>query len=56
MTEERIDKPTKEEKLAILRETIKNVQEMPQNALLSPLNHYDLLSILILVQSLFEDV
>lgn len=47
-------KPTKKELLDILDCMVKNMEELPQNALVSSINHYDLLSVLILLSSIFR--
>jgi len=45
----------KDEKRQILKETIKNLENLPQEAMISYLTHYDLLSILMLVDSLIGE-
>ena len=47
-------KPTKDELLGMLDEMIKSFERLPQNAMSSHTTHYDLLSVLLLVSSLFK--
>lgn len=47
-------KPTKEELLSYLDEMIKNIENLPPHGLASPVNHYDLLSSLLLVSSILR--
>lgn len=46
--------PTKSELLDILSEMIKTYEALPQVAMTQPITHYDLLSILMLVSSIFR--
>ncbi len=48
------DKLTKKELLQMLEEMIKNIENLPPNAMLTPVNHYDLFSSLLLVLSIFR--
>lgn len=48
------DKPTKKELLQMLEEMIKNIENLPPHAMLTPVNHYDLFSSLLLVLSIFR--
>ena len=54
MTEKILPKLSKEDKLSTLGDMIKNIEDLPQDAMLTYLNHYDLLSVLLLVKSLCE--
>jgi HKD family nuclease len=47
------ERPTKKQLLDILHDMITNMENLPQNALTGYINHYDLLSVLLLVESLF---
>lgn len=47
--------PTKQEKLAMLDNMIKSYENLPQQAMHLPVNHYDFVSFMILVQSLFRE-
>ncbi len=49
-----LPKPTKRELLNMLEEMAKNIENLPQAAMLSPVNHYDLYSALILISSIFN--
>lgn len=48
-------KPSKADKIAALKEMIKTYESMPQNAMISPCTHYDVLSVLLLLQSFFDE-
>lgn len=51
------DKPktvTRKELLDMLDDLIKRIEDMPQNALIVAINHYDYLSLLILLSSIFR--
>jgi len=47
-------KPTKKELLDMLEEMIKNIERLPSNAMAQPVNHYDLVSALLLLSSIFK--
>lgn len=47
-------KPSKEELLEILDEMIKSYENLPDHAMNSPINHYDMLSVLLLVSSILR--
>lgn len=49
-----VHKPTKKEMIEMLKEMIKRIEELPQMAMLTPINHYDYVSLLILLSGLFE--
>ncbi len=49
------NKLSKEEKLKVIEEMIKNYEGLPPHAMVLPINHYDFCSLLILVHSLFKD-
>ncbi len=46
---------TKQELLNMLSEMIKNIENLPQHAMISPINHYDFSSLLILLLALFKE-
>jgi hypothetical protein len=46
--------PSKEELLYMLDEMIKSFQSLPQHAMLTPINHYDFSSLMLLVSALFK--
>ena len=46
--------PSKEELLRLLDEMIVRMEELPTNAMLQPITHYDLASALILIQSILK--
>jgi len=46
--------PTKEEFLQALDEMIKRIEDMPQQAMVVAINHYDFVSLLILLSSIFK--
>lgn len=48
------NKPTKSDLIKMLDQRIEMYEELPQNALCMPINHYDLLSVLILLSALFK--
>lgn len=47
-------KPTKEDFIKALDEMIKSIEAMPPNAMVISINHYDFLSLLVLLQSIFS--
>lgn len=47
-------KPTKKELIDMLDEMIKNIENLPQHAMTSAVNHYDLTSALLLLSALFK--
>ena len=47
-------RPSKEELLDMLSEMIKNIEKLPQNAMSTPISHYDLLSALLLVSAILR--
>ena len=49
-----IAKPTKEELIYMLDEMNNNIEKLPPHALISPVNHYDLSALLILLSALFK--
>lgn len=55
MTEEGLqEKPKKEELMQMLTEMINSYDRLPQHALISPITHYDMLSLLLLLSGLFR--
>jgi hypothetical protein len=42
-------KPTKKEIIDVLEEMVKNIEGLPQHAMLTPINHYDFNSFLVLI-------
>lgn len=51
---EKLPAPTKEDLLAALDEMINRIEEMPQNAMVVAINHYDFVSLLMLLSSIFR--
>lgn len=47
-------RPTKEDFLDALEEMIKRIEDMPQQAMVVAINHYDFVSLLILLSSIFR--
>lgn len=47
-------KPSREDLLNMLDDMIKNIENLPPNGLASPVNHYDLLSSLLLLSSILR--
>lgn len=45
---------TKKDQLAIVEEMIKRLDDMPQHAMMQPINHYDYYSLLVLMQALLK--
>jgi hypothetical protein len=54
MTTEEIAKPNKTELIAMLDEMNINIERLPQHALFSPVNQYDLSALLILLSAIFK--
>jgi hypothetical protein len=54
--EEKNSKPTKEELIAMLEMMIENIEKLPPNALITPINHYDYSAGLILISALFKSL
>lgn len=52
--EEPLSKLTRQELIYEIKELIKNIQNLPNHAMQTPLNHYDYLSILMLFASLLD--
>jgi hypothetical protein len=48
-------KPSKTELIDMLREMIKNIENLPEYAMSAPITHYDFSSLLILLLALFSD-
>lgn len=51
---ETISKPSKKDLINILEEMIKNIENLPQIAMSTPINHYDFVSALLLLSSIFK--
>lgn len=47
-------KPSKEDLIEMLDKMIENIENLPHQAMLTPINHYDFCSLLILLSSLFK--
>jgi hypothetical protein len=47
-------KPTREDFLDALDEMIRRIEDMPQNAMIVAINHYDFASLLVLLSSIFR--
>lgn len=46
--------PTRKDLLDMLDMMIKNIENLPQDVMMQPVNHYDLVSSLVLISSLFR--
>lgn len=46
---------SKAEKIAMLEEMVKNLENLPQNVMSTPINHYDFYSYLLVVVSILSD-
>lgn len=51
---EKLPKPTKKDFLDALDEMIRRIEEMPPNAMVASINHYDFVSLLMLLSSIFR--
>ena len=51
---ENSSKPTKKELIDMLDEMNNNIERLPPHALVQPINHYDLSSLLILLSAIFK--
>ena len=49
-----LPKPKRDELLAVLDEMVKNINELPQHAMFSPITHADFASLLLLLSSIFR--
>jgi hypothetical protein len=54
--EEAHSKPDKVQLISMLDDLIKSYDNLPQHAMLAPVNHSDVLSVLMLVSSLFKSI
>ncbi len=45
---------SRKEHMEILDEMIKNIENLPSHAMSNPVTHYDLLSLMLLLQSVFR--
>lgn len=54
--EEAHSKPDKDQLISMLDDLIKSYDNLPQQAILAPVNHSDILSVLMLVSSLFKSI
>jgi len=54
MNEESYPKPTKQELLEMLDEMRKRIEELPMNAMFSPVTHADLCSLIMLMSAIFK--
>ena len=52
--ETEIEKPTRKELLDLLHDMITRIEELPQQAMITPINHYDFLSALLLLLSILR--
>lgn len=52
--EEQVAKPNKQELIKLLDDMVKNIENLPKAAMATNVNHYDLLSLLLLLSSLFK--
>ncbi len=51
---EETPKPTKKDLLYMLDEMVKNIERLPAHAMITPINHYDFCSLIILLSSIFR--
>jgi len=51
-----IEKPNKQELILMLDEMIKNVENLPRHAMMTPITHYDYCALMILLSSIFKAV
>lgn len=51
---DKAEKPTKNDILKAIESTMHNLENLPQAAMLSPLTHYDYISILMLLQAILK--
>ena len=54
MEDESQEKPNKQQLMQMLSEMIDSYERLPQHALITPVTHYDLLSVLLIVCELFR--
>lgn len=47
-------KPSRKELIAMLDEMAKNIERLPETAMTTPINHYDYLSLILLLSTLFK--
>ncbi len=47
-------KPSKEDLISMLDKMVEDIENLPQNAMLTPVNHYDFCSLIILLSSIFK--
>ncbi len=47
-------KPTKKELIDMLDEMVKNIERLPENAMSTPITHYDFVSLLLLLSSILR--
>jgi hypothetical protein len=55
LSEEPPRKLSREEQIKMLDDMIKNIENLPQQALTLPVNHYDLYSFMLLVSSILKN-
>lgn len=48
-------KPTRKEQIEMLEAMIKNLENLPQNAMSLPVNHYDLYSFMLVISSILRE-
>lgn len=48
------DKPTRKELLDMLQTMLQNIESLPAQAMSSPINHYDFVSVMLLVSSILR--
>ena len=47
-------KPTRQDLIDMLDEMIKNIENLPPGAMLTPITHYDYCALMILLRSIFQ--
>lgn len=50
-----LGKPTRKEKIEMLEAMVANIENLPNNAMILPVNHYDLYSFMLLISSILKD-
>lgn len=48
------DRPNKEDLIFMLDEMIKNIEKLPSYIMTTPINHYDYVSLLMVLSSIFK--
>lgn len=51
-----VDKPNKQDLIDMLDEMIKNIENLPSHAMMTPITHYDHCALMILLSSILKAV